>query len=476
MYKKLYSYLDSALKTAAGGTPRTGTPRTPRHRDALGLALAGAQKTPTSARNRGAAGVGGKRTPGSTAATAVGAAAVDSAGKSGGRRSTRLPPPSVSRSAVTPASVAKTPTRASTRSTRSRLPKTDSESLLIPGKAKEMARAICQAFDLPEAQTHVLAGCSAVLSLRGWIGDGKDNDAVPESSPALTRKRIRESETQLHDTEERGRKRRRTVTGEASTTETEQENGSLEADAGVKISDDKDMPDSTALAGQITPPMLPSLIVSLSLYTIFTLRGRALSQTEYSDAETQAIASITPFLQTDSDTSEEGILADTEVITAHISAFMASAHTEGWLSLPWSTAVQNAAKENRRTEKHQPVDHANGAETVEPDIEQADPDRAAMPDQEDGSASMAGPASTPRKPARPSKTPLRRKEKHAPRPTSTHLPAADTQNGSAGLKSGLGTMFQDAVDWLAEERCHAYAGWLEEIENRLVESANAMHT
>lgn len=52
-----------------------------------------------------------------------------------------------------------------------------------------------------------------------------------------------------------------------------------------------------------------------------------------------------------------------------------------------------------------------------------------------------------------SKTPLRRKEKHAKRPLD------DEDVGAAGLLPGLGTMFQPAIDWLSEERKADFARW-----------------
>ncbi|EMC97346.1 hypothetical protein BAUCODRAFT_448811 [Baudoinia panamericana UAMH 10762] len=58
---------------------------------------------------------------------------------------------------------------------------------------------------------------------------------------------------------------------------------------------------------------------------------------------------------------------------------------------------------------------------------------------------------------RPSKTPLRRKEKHGGRDDS------DGNLGPAGLLPGLGTMFQPAVDWLSDERRANYAEWEKEM-------------
>lgn len=76
------------------------------------------------------------------------------------------------------------------------------------------------------------------------------------------------------------------------------------------------------------------------------------------------------------------------------------------------------------------------------DVDMADPEN----DEEDDEPL------TPAK--RPSKTPLRRKEKHARR-NGDGL----EDLGAAGLLPGLGTMFQPAVDWLSEERRAEYAMW-----------------
>lgn len=64
---------------------------------------------------------------------------------------------------------------------------------------------------------------------------------------------------------------------------------------------------------------------------------------------------------------------------------------------------------------------------------------------------------TPHK--RPSKTPLRRKEKHAQRPLD------EDDHGPAGLLPGLGTMFQPAIDWLSEERVSDFELWKQDLLN-----------
>ena len=55
---------------------------------------------------------------------------------------------------------------------------------------------------------------------------------------------------------------------------------------------------------------------------------------------------------------------------------------------------------------------------------------------------------------KPSKTPLRRKEKHAKR-----LSNDEDDVGPAGLLPGLGTMFQPAIDWLSEDKQAHFARW-----------------
>ncbi|KAK5134828.1 hypothetical protein LTR08_006060 [Meristemomyces frigidus] len=62
---------------------------------------------------------------------------------------------------------------------------------------------------------------------------------------------------------------------------------------------------------------------------------------------------------------------------------------------------------------------------------------------------------------RPSKTPLRRKEKHAKFDDGLEDVAA------AGLLPGLGTMFQPAIDWLSDERRAEYAMWKEDIMRKM---------
>lgn len=69
------------------------------------------------------------------------------------------------------------------------------------------------------------------------------------------------------------------------------------------------------------------------------------------------------------------------------------------------------------------------------------------------------------------KTPLRRGEKHAQRPllSSRQVRKDDIGDGDeddddiAGLRPGLGTMFQPAVDWLGAGRRREFAAWKVQI-------------
>ena len=71
---------------------------------------------------------------------------------------------------------------------------------------------------------------------------------------------------------------------------------------------------------------------------------------------------------------------------------------------------------------------------------------------------------------RPSKTPLRRKEKHAGR---RDLDAESEHVGAAGLLPGLGTMFQPAVDWLSDEKRADFILWKKMMLRKGVDIATA---
>lgn len=374
IYKKLYGYLDSALKEPA-------TPRTNRMKD---VSLGG---TPGSGRGRRSAAGTPSKTP---------AKSVKSAGVTPSK---------------TPASVAKSvgSVTASGRRTRSavKAPETKEEVVIqdseeerqreaaqeekkddgLPDQARPMAEAVCDALDVPQASPHVCAALSAILQSRGW------NDTRPEALRSTPRSSAK--------------KRKRTST---------------------------DAIDVAAIedSSSITPASLPALIAAISLVTTFTLRNTVIDGTTYATARSSAIVALKPDAPLPKD----------------VDTFLHASKSEGWLELPWFTAVK--------------------ASTI-----------TSIPQ-----------AQTPKKSKPPAKTPLHRKEKHAPRPVAkdaemdTVMEDADAEaeeedndRPGAGLRSGLGTMFQDSVDWLSGERRKAYRAWEQSVQARCaeIESRGASH-
>ncbi|KAG9760025.1 hypothetical protein KCU73_g3093, partial [Aureobasidium melanogenum] len=367
IYKKLYGYLDAALKEPA-------TPRTNRLRDA------NAAGTPGSGRGRRSVLGTPVGTPSKTPAKSVKSAGVT---------------PS-----KTPASVAKSveSVTASGRRTRSAKKEPEEEVVIqdseeerqkatgqeqdkdnLPEQVRPMAEAVCDALDVPQATPHVCAALSAILRLRGWNNaQPKTLDPTPRSS---------------------AKKRKRTST---------------DAEEVAAIED----------TSAITPSTLPALIAAISLVTTFTLRNTVIDGTTYATVRSSAITALSPNSPTPKD----------------VDSFLHASKTENWLELPWFTTVK--------------------ASTL-PSI----------------------PASqTPKKNKPPAKTPLHRKEKHAPRPTRKEVDMdtvmedvdaeaqeEDTDRPGAGLRSGLGTMFQDSVDWLSGERRRAYKAWERNVRARCAE-------
>lgn len=246
----------------------------------------------------------------------------------------------------------------------------------LPSQVSPMVTVVCTALDAPQAEPHICSALSSILQLRGW-GDSnsKKRKTTPQSSAS---------------------KRRRTTTGTESIPAQE-------------------------TPEPITSSSLPALLVAVSLVTTFTLRDTIIDGTAYTSARATAISALE---------SQAPSPAD-------VDAFLHASKKEGWLDLPWLTAVKAAA------------------------------------------VSAATPAQTPKKGKLPAKTPLRRKEKHAKRPIAKDVEgdtemmdvdeAADENRPSAGLKWGLGTMFQDSVDWLNDERRSSYREWEKDVRRRCAE-------
>ncbi|KAH0289452.1 hypothetical protein M436DRAFT_64466 [Aureobasidium namibiae CBS 147.97] len=171
----------------------------------------------------------------------------------------------------------------------------------------------------------------------------------------------------------------------------------------------------------ITPTSLPALIAAVSLVTTFTLRNTVIDGTTYATARSSTITALEP----------------NGPLPIDVDTFLHASKAEGWLELPWFTTVK--------------------ASTI-----------TSIPQ-----------AQTPKKNKPPAKTPLHRKEKHAPRPVAkdaemdivmedvdAEAEEEDNDRPGAGLRSGLGTMFQDSVDWLSGERRKAYRSWEQSVRER----------
>jgi origin recognition complex subunit 6 len=366
IYKKLYGYLDAALKEPA--TPRTnrlkdvglvGTPGSGRGRRSN---LGTPSKTP--AKSIKSAGATPLKTPASVAKS------VGSVTASGRRTRSAVKAPEEKQEAMIPDSEEERQKEAVQEE------ETDDN---LPDQIRPMAEAVCDALDVPQATPHVCAALAAILQLRGW------NDIKPEvlrSTPrSSAKKRIRTS---------------------------------TDADHVAAIED----------SSSITPTPLPALLVAISLVTTFTLRNTVIDGTTYATARSSAIAALEP---------------DTP-LPKDVDTFLHASKAEGWLELPWFTIVK--------------------ASTI-----------TSIPQ-----------AQTPKKNKPPAKTPLHRKEKHAPRPVTkdaemdTVMEDADAEaeeedndRPGAGLRSGLGTMFQDSVDWLSGERRKAYRTWEQSVRARCAE-------
>lgn len=130
----------------------------------------------------------------------------------------------------------------------------------------------------------------------------------------------------------------------------------------------------------------------------------------------------------------ETIGADLRSIGKDVDFYALEADDSGWLEMEWFANVP----EN----------------TISTDQDDEVEDSAMEVDEE---------GLTPAKSVRPSKTPLRRKEKHGGK-----LVNGIESVGAAGLLPGLGTMFQPALDWLSEERRREFSAWKKGIMKEIM--------
>lgn len=284
----------------------------------------------------------------------------------------------------------------------------DKEELAVPKWTMGMIWRICDAFGTPSAAAYVFAGANSVLGLRGY----SDGAMQAGAGAAESRKRRRSSAA---STESRPAKRLRTKTGEAAAESTSS-----------TTADDK----------TITATRVPALLVVLYLYVLSHLVDQEISDTDFMIWRAQAIQAIRGL--------EEGRTQTDEDLMTDIDAFMHAARDEGWWEQEWFVKMPKGGLQVGENavilgDNGEGVDGANaGAEDEE--------------DQED-----EGPMTPARKGH--AKTPLRRKEKRGWKD--------DAWESAAGLKAGLGTMFQDAFDWLSDERRADYKNWEAEIRARI---------
>jgi origin recognition complex subunit 6 len=182
--------------------------------------------------------------------------------------------------------------------------------------------------------------------------------------------------------------------------------------------------------GPITTPQIPALLIILLLYTNVKVTDQKMDQNQYRIDRARGIAAVRE--------THEGYLQSDEDLMFDIGVFLERATRDGWLLQKWYTEM--------------PMGPGNGSEKHQDVVDTIKDGRPILEGLED-------PTST-----RLAKTPLRRKEKHS---------ASSDQDfqSAAGLKPGLGTMFQDAVDWLSDERRARHRDWDQDIRARIAEMA-----
>jgi len=207
----------------------------------------------------------------------------------------------------------------------------------------------------------------------------------------------------------------------------------------------------------IEVPRIPALLFVLTLYASMQIKYKdtEVDANKYRILRAQGIESVRKM--------EEGYLQGDEDIMADIAVFMKAAVAEEWLQGDWWTAIcasagDSAVEEAAVEEEDVPMQDAPEAAENDP-MNEVLAENGDMVEEEDVVA-----ASTPVKRAKQANTPLHRAEKHA---------TLDEDDSAAGLKPGLGTMFQDAVDWLSEDRRAEYAAWEKSIRAQLAKPSRA---
>jgi len=192
--------------------------------------------------------------------------------------------------------------------------------------------------------------------------------------------------------------------------------------------------------GPIPISQLPSLMITLTLYLATAISGTEVRPEQLETQKMLGIGCVQDTLSAYPNTVSKSATITDDEMHILVSHFLRRAVADSWLTMPWFTSLSAASPED---------------------------------DNDDDDAIPAVRAGG----QKGKKTPLRRKEKHAPRPTE----AADSigskartmeeelADSRAGLLPGLGTMFQDALDWLAEDRVVRYMEWEKGIRLQIAE-------
>jgi len=207
-------------------------------------------------------------------------------------------------------------------------------------------------------------------------------------------------------------------------------------DHGLDISSSSASPSN----GPIPVSQLPLLMVTLTLYLAMAISGTEVRPEQLETQKILGISCVQDMLSTQPTTASSLTTIAEDEMHILVSHFLRQAVTDSWLSMPWfSTLIAVSSSQD---------------------------------DDDDDDISALRAAEKKGK-----RTPLRRKEKHAPRPTEVaddvksemrtiNSEEADTR---AGLLAGLGTMFQDSLDWLAEDRVVRYIEWEKKIRAQIAE-------
>ncbi|KAJ9632328.1 hypothetical protein H2203_000733 [Taxawa tesnikishii (nom. ined.)] len=188
----------------------------------------------------------------------------------------------------------------------------------------------------------------------------------------------------------------------------------------------------------ITPARVPALLAVLYLYVVSRLIDRPVTQTDIGIWRASTIEALRQL--------PEGRVPTDEELMSSINEFMDAVMAEKWLELGW---LDDAPRDIWTVTRDWRI------------VGDAEVDEGQDGSERNVGGGDGGEAEEPMTPSRKkaAKTPLRRKEKRAWKD--------DGWESAAGLKAGLGTMFQDAFDWLSDDRRADYKEWEKSVRDRI---------